>query len=333
MKNLNKLSNYKTLLWFIFFWIWSTPSSHAQDPNYTQFYISPISLNPAFTGTTPHYRFSTIYRNQWITVPGSYETNLASFEYNWDYYHSGVGIILSNDRAKEFGYMINSIQLAYAYQAQLTKTRFIRFGIQGGYAIRNIGYNSLLFGDQINTGGPTQEDLTGINQGFPDFSFGTVYYSQLFWGGIAIHHINTPRLNLGTTQADNYPARISAHIGGRMVFKNGKKEVFKIQPAILAEKQAESIKVTGGVNFATPSVFAGAWLRAFSDGGQDAASFLVGFRTGDFKFAYNYDVTISNLSGQTGGSHEISITIEPRKDYRYKGKAKWSKFLECPVVF
>ncbi|MGB0523717.1 MAG: PorP/SprF family type IX secretion system membrane protein [Flammeovirgaceae bacterium] len=307
--------------------------SNAQDPNFTQFYISPINLNPAFTGTTPHYRFTSIYRNQWLSIPESYETNIAAFEYNWDYYSSGIGVILSNDRAQDFGYMSNSLQISYAYAAQLTKTRFLRFGLQAGYVLRNFGYSNLLFSDQITNGGATQEDFENVLQGFPDFSFGTVYYSSLFWAGVAVHHFNTPRLNAIGEIADRYPARLSAHMGGRFVFKNGKKEVFKVQPAVLFERQGDFMKYTAGVNLASSALFAGVWLRAFTNGGQDAASLLVGFRKNSFKLAYSYDQTISDAAGKTGGSHEISITIEPSRDNRYKGKSKWSKFLECPVVF
>lgn len=304
----------------------------AQDPNITQFYISPIYLNPAFTGTTPHYRFTSIYRNQWLSIPESYETNIAAFEYNWDYYHSGIGVTLSNDRAKELGYMTNSIQLSYAYEAQLTKTRFLRFGLQGGYVLRNFGYSNLLFSDQITSGGGTQENFDNVLQGFPDFSFGALYYSSLFWGGISIHHLNNPKLTT-VTNSDRYPPRISAHMGGRIVFSRGKKEVFKIQPAILAELQDDFMRLSVGSNFATQSVFFGTWLRTLSGGGQDAASVLFGIKKGNFKFAYNYDITLSDLQGKSGGSHEISITIEPNKDYRYKGHSKWNKYLECPVVF
>lgn len=304
----------------------------AQDPNFTQFYISPIYLNPAFTGTTPHYRFTSIYRNQWTSIPGSYETNMAAFEYNLDYYNSGLGVVLSNDRALELGVMTNSVQLTYAYQAQLTKTRFLRFGLQGGYVLRNFGYANLLFGDQILSGGATKEDFENVRQGFPDFSFGMIYYSTLFWGGVSVHHLNNPSLNT-IGRDERYPVRLSAHFGGRMIFKKGKKEVFKIQPAVLVEKQDQFTKFTVGSNFIATSVFAGVWARGLSNGGQDAISLLVGYQRDYVKFAYSYDVTVSDAAGQSGGSHEISITIQPFKDFRYKGKAKWSKFIECPVAF
>ena len=102
---------------------------------------------------------------------------------------------------------------------------------------------------------------------------------------------------------------------------------------MLVEKQDQFTKFTIGSNFVATSIFAGIWARGFTSGEQDAISLLLGYQRDYIKVAYSYDVTLSDASGKTGGSHELSITIQPFKDFRYKGKAKWSKFIECPVVF
>ena len=93
------------------------------------------------------------------------------------------------------------------------------------------------------------------------------------------------------------------------------------------------MSIDAGMNFIKNPLILGAWFRANPDSGKESMNFLVGYKQGYFKLAYSYDLTLSQLSGQTGGSHEISITIEPYKDFRYKGKAKWSKFIECPISF
>jgi hypothetical protein len=44
---------------------------------------------------------------------------------------------------------------------------------------------------------------------------------------------------------------------------------------------------------------------------HDAISLLAGWHSGQYKFGYSYDVTISQLSvGASAGAHEISITYE-----------------------
>ncbi len=52
----------------------------AQDAIFTQFYASPLTLNPAFAGTAAQYRFSSIYRYQWVNQSAGFQTNTAAFD-------------------------------------------------------------------------------------------------------------------------------------------------------------------------------------------------------------------------------------------------------------
>lgn len=45
------------------------PKANAQDKHFTQFYASPLTLNPALTGAMDgSYRIGAIYRDQWRQV-------------------------------------------------------------------------------------------------------------------------------------------------------------------------------------------------------------------------------------------------------------------------
>ncbi len=52
----------------------------AQDPHFTQFYASPLYLNPAFTGLTYEHRFSMNGRLQWPGVSTAYNTAMVSYD-------------------------------------------------------------------------------------------------------------------------------------------------------------------------------------------------------------------------------------------------------------
>src|SRR5678810_596663 len=53
----------------------------AQDPNFSQFFASPLTLNPAMTGKFDGvYRVAGNYRNQWPTIYNAYTTYTASFD-------------------------------------------------------------------------------------------------------------------------------------------------------------------------------------------------------------------------------------------------------------
>ena len=64
-------------------------------------------------------------------------------------------------------------------------------------------------------------------------------------------------------------------------------------------------------------------IKTSSVSSNDAIIFLVGLKTNGTKIGYSYDITISKLAGDTGGSHEISLVYE----YPYKKKRRRNKHL------
>src|SRR4030095_7724780 len=57
--------------------------ARAQDIHYSQFYSSPIILNPALTGINDcNYRVTAMYRNQWSSISDPYQTPSIAFDMN-----------------------------------------------------------------------------------------------------------------------------------------------------------------------------------------------------------------------------------------------------------
>ena len=54
----------------------------AQDPHFSQFFASPLTLNPAFTGKFDgSWRLAANHRDQWPSIPKAYVTTSASFDF------------------------------------------------------------------------------------------------------------------------------------------------------------------------------------------------------------------------------------------------------------
>ena len=54
----------------------------AQDPHFSQFFSSPLTLNPAFTGKFfGTYRVAGNYRNQWPTINNAFTSATASVDF------------------------------------------------------------------------------------------------------------------------------------------------------------------------------------------------------------------------------------------------------------
>src|SRR6266516_4793846 len=80
--------------------------SIAQDPNFSQFFASPLTLNPALTGKFDGvYRIAINYRNQWPTIFNAFRTYTVSADMGIlknripEYDQFGVGVIGFADEA------------------------------------------------------------------------------------------------------------------------------------------------------------------------------------------------------------------------------------------
>src|SRR3954464_9187364 len=94
----------------------------AQDPHFSQFFSSPLTLNPAFTGKfNGQVRAAANYRNQWPTINRAYETGTASVDFPILANHIsstdrwGLGFMLYSDKsaAGAFGFTYASVSTAY----------------------------------------------------------------------------------------------------------------------------------------------------------------------------------------------------------------------------
>ncbi|MFZ9207484.1 MAG: type IX secretion system membrane protein PorP/SprF, partial [Sediminibacterium sp.] len=61
--------------------IFSLTRVSAQDPHFSQFFASPLTINPALTGKFDgKYRITSNHRNQWPTINNAFITTTASFD-------------------------------------------------------------------------------------------------------------------------------------------------------------------------------------------------------------------------------------------------------------
>src|SRR5690349_17924517 len=80
--------------------------SIAQDPNFSQFFASPLTLNPALTGKFDGvFRVAGNFRNQWPTINNAFVTKTASLDFGIlknrlaDIDKLGIGLLGVTDNA------------------------------------------------------------------------------------------------------------------------------------------------------------------------------------------------------------------------------------------
>lgn len=323
----------------------------AQDPQLSQFYAAPLYLNPAFAGSALAPRATLNYRNQWPALNANYVTTIASVDTYLDKINSGVGLMVMND-AQFSNLRTLDVGLQYAYQARLSEQVHLRAGIQASYVSRSVNYYDLVFGYLGNTPAtinPITYDPVanaGPKINYLDFSGGLLTYSDQFWAGVSVHHLNRPDQSF-SANPERLPMRISLQGGFKIPLMGwelgnglggdmGRER--SLSPAILYKKQGKFDQLDLGLYMTYDPLTLGIWYRGIPikqyDRGlnnHDALVFLVGYRQDNFSIGYSYDATISTLSMASGGAHELSIsyTLEALFDPKpYPRKRK--RELACP---
>jgi type IX secretion system PorP/SprF family membrane protein len=292
----------------------------AQDPDLTQFYASPLYLNPALAGNRICPRVNISYRMQWPGVYGTYSTIAASVDRLAYKVKGGVGLMVMNDRAGQGTLNTTGVGFIYAPYIKTGKRSSISAALQVGYWQKTINWSKLTFGDQISpTDGfiyTTQENAPDKStQGNFDMAAGMVFSSDNFFAGGAVHHIFEPNESfLGQTSP--LPRKYTAHAGGIIEIGSGYQEECYISPNILYQKQGDFQQLNLGMYVKKGSIVGGLWYR-----GSDAFIVLLGIEAGSARIGYSYDVTISKLTNATAGSHEVTLGWQfsckpPQKKYR-----------------
>ena len=316
--------------------------SKAQDFQFSQYHESPLYLNPAFTGLGKMHRIALNSRIQWPSLPRAYVTNALAYDYNLDYLSSGFGLMLTRDVAGSGNLGNTNASFLYSYRVALGKKLVLSTGMQFAYNFTGLNQNGLTLGDQLldNRGVSFDSELSNIqNIQFFDFSGGMLLYSQMLWGGFAVHHITQPEMSLiGDSNPLNM--KISIHGGIRIPLYRGPKKmdnISSIAPSFVYKKQGINDQLDVGFNWHYDPVSAGLWFRGVpfnkTDANpglydRDALIFKFGLLFPDFQAGYSYDFTISEFGGASGGAHEISIIFDFEAKLRKKRK---KEFIPCPT--
>lgn len=199
----------------------------AQDFHTSQFFNSPLNLNPALTGIfNGDARVHANYKEQWSSVPVGYTFGDLGFDRKHrtgDKGHFlGYGALLNYDRAGDLDLGWTGGNAFLSYSLNLGETSFITPGVTVGYYQR--GYNPANASTANQWSGKTvdpniQAESIGAEEiDFVDVGIGLNYrwqknYRKHLDLGLSLAHINSPThkfKNTGTYSV-NRPSKLSAY--------------------------------------------------------------------------------------------------------------------------
>lgn len=299
----------------------------AQDPHFSQFFSSPLTLNPAFTGKFDGtLRIAGNYRNQWPAFNNVYTTSTISVDFDIlknrlpDYDRWGVGIIALTDKAGSGVLTSNYIGLSTSYHKALDEDGFKQIGIgfQGTYGQKRLDNSKLYFEDQLTPfgfTGVTQEIFNNknININYLDVNAGLLFSASTdatnnFYIGASMYHINRPHQSfLGADW--NIATRSTISAGGYFPVS----DILTLHTSGIFQYQSQATETVIGGALATPidpksenpsNVYAGMWYRF-----KDAIIPYIGLEFSGMRIGASYDVNVSSLkaASQNRGGMEISL--------------------------
>ena len=310
---------------------------NAQDIHFSQFYNSPLNLNPALIGGfNGEFRFVGNQRTQWSSVTTPYSTLGLSVDAK-NIYNTpiGVGLSVYQDKAGDSNFSTLQIALGGAYTIKLKdSTQSITLSGQPAFTQRSINYDELQFDNQYN--GNNYDPNLGSGENFTNEG-GTYFnlHGGIAWNykiaqrkeltaGFAMHNIIRPQQSFFN---ENIPLhqRFTIHAGG--VFPVSEK--VDVLPNISFQKQHNYKEIIFGGqgkyhlnNGNYRALYAGVWYR-----NSDATYFNVGMDYADFHFGISYDLNLSSLSvaSNNRGGFEFAIIYILQ---RYKPDLR--RYKSCP---
>jgi len=309
---------------------------YAQDPIFSQFYNAPLQINPAFAGISEDPVVSFNYRDQGPGLVqrfgfpnGAYTTYAAAWDQYFPQLNSGFGLLILGDTAGEGsagGSLLSTVGISgfYSYNLKLDSYTFIKFGLEAGFSQTRVNWAQLCFLDQLQSNlGSTCQELFGtstsveqvpesFNNSYLDVSMGVMFYSQRYYGGVSMKHLNTPDYGFFTDDAnlvDGLPIRFTVHGGYHLTLDPTLKRTFGayVAPNFLYVRQGGLSQINVGAIVGYEHFFVGGWYR-HAGANPDAFIVSAGTSVGKIKFSYSYDITVSSLSiNNSRGAHEVGI--------------------------
>jgi type IX secretion system PorP/SprF family membrane protein len=271
-----------------------------QIPIYSQFFMNKYVNNSSFAGVNKKFSVSSNHRYQWVGITDAPRTYTLSVNGPTKNLKNGVGAYLYTDHV---GPTIRTgFQASYAYHLKINDKIKLSMSLSGGVLEWKIDGHKLNLTDQND---PALVDNI-MRTLVPDAKFGFILYADNWHFGGAAPNLLQNKIEFGNSSNTNLN-KLEDHYfihGGYDLFVN---ESLKIDPYCLiryvspAPLQAE---FGAKIEFKN-TVWAGVTYRT-----GDAASLLIGYTyKNNLSFGYSYDLTTSNLSNYSTGTHEILFRV------------------------
>lgn len=309
-----------------------------QDIHFSQFFNSPLNLNPSLTGNfIGDIRLVANQRTQWSSVTTPYVTFALSGEYRNIYNTSlNAGLSIFHDKAGDSQFSTLQIGVPISYTLYISdSSQTVQFGMQPSFVQRSINYDDLRFDNQYD--GTVYNSTLGNGETFG--TNGRNYFNLhagISWNylfaqrksvnvGFAVHNLTQPEQSFFSGESIPLKHRYTFHAGTDLKVHNN----FDVLPRVMLGYQHnyKEIIMGGSLRYHLNNgnyrnLYGGIYYR-----NSDAAYLTAGIDYHNFHFKISYDINVSSLevaSNNRGGFEFALIYIFEK----YKPVIK--RYKACP---
>ena len=308
------------------------------DIHFSQFYMSPLTENPALAGASYGIEGQINYKDQWKSLGTPYKTTAASVNASFQRKKKAKafvagGLNFFSDKAGDSKMGTTQINLTGACHVSLDRYNKIGGGLQVGFAQRSVDYTNLTWGNQFDgkayNSGLSSREVPGVpSYSYADVGAGVVWSYSKTTGrdnvlgndefksnvGISLFHITQPKYSFTGTDEKlkmkfvahgnallNVPNSTYGFAPGFMYFRQGSASELYVG-TLLRFKLNQISKYTGVKT--NSSISFGGYYRS-----KDAVILALLLEYSNYAIGMSYDVNTSGLSTASAsrGGFEISL--------------------------
>nr|WP_297165036.1 type IX secretion system membrane protein PorP/SprF [uncultured Dysgonomonas sp.] len=265
------------------------------DAQVSQYWKVKTFFNPAFGAEKDSIQATLLHRQQWVGVNNAPKTFIVSADMpiNFMGRKHGVGILAMSESIGLF--KNTSIGAQYVYKKRWKKN-ILNVGVQLGFT--SIGFDA----SQIDKAG--QEDIEDIGATEQtkvlDGNIGIAWVAPKYYIGISSTHITQPNFDIGNDITTNI-ARAYYFTAGYNL-RLGKSS-YELQPSVLVKADNTVVQYDATARLVYKKMFNGgvSWRK------DDGWVFLLGINIFGIDAGYAYDLSTSEISVKSRGSHEFFV--------------------------
>lgn len=304
-----KLIGKAVALWLLF-----PGFALAQDPSFSQFFASPLNINPGLTANiNSKWRLVTNFRDQWIGPASPYATGTISYDSKImkdklpETSVLGLGGMLMYDYAMSGIHKSVYGSLNVSYNITLSDNNGdhrLGVGVGGIVASKRIEFHRLIYPEQFAGNGfdtnlPTGEAALSNMKPYISSSAGATYsYTNErtnFDAGLAVFHLNRPVQTVLDDPNKHLAMRKVAHANFETYLNDN--ILINTNGIYQEQSKASYFSLGGALGFFINETgedqifYVGLWYWS-----KNAVIPYIGLRYKSMQFGLTYDVTVSKLS-------------------------------------